>query len=146
MLLDEDPWMKQERKARELRAVELEQLRKENSEASRQWHLRFVSQWAILSGGTLTLLVTFAQTDHAASYRLFQIASVLLLISLLSAGLQAFFAGQSTALAARQLSGSTSGTGNTWARLYAWAPYISIVTYVLALILSWLFIDANLRA
>src|SRR3989344_2282807 len=114
-------------------------LRKENSEIGNSWFLKFLSQWAVVSGGTLTLLITFAQSPraHGAWYMLFQIASGLLILAVIFSALQIFIGGKAAEHSAKHISGQIN-TENKWAKIYPYTICIPIVCYILAIIFAWI--------
>lgn len=121
-------------------------LRKENSEIKNNWFLKFLSQWAVLSGGTLTLLITFTQSPkaHGAWYMLFQISSSLLILAVVFSALQIFIGGKAAEHSAKRISGQID-TENKWSKIYPFTMFVPIVCYILAIILAWIFVDGNLR-
>jgi hypothetical protein len=98
--------------ARERRIAERDELAKVDHGRGLEWSLKFVSQWAILSGGTLTLIVTFVQSRAViVGYHWFLISSILISISLILSALHMFFRSEAFLYNARWLSGLIGAEG-----------------------------------
>jgi hypothetical protein len=136
---------KQLEEERERRQKERDEYARENLKESRDLRIKSLTHWAVLSGGTLTLLMPFVQTldKPFVAIKILLIAVVFLIFALLVNSLGPFVTSTQRYNFFRYLSGDKDYNW-FWNPINHWIHPVGIFSYIFGVIATTVFIGLNL--